>query len=161
MSAKGIIRRAHGPFVAKMMDDIEKAKADNDELFIYTPRLLPKKSSRSFGQDLVRNMNNAKKAIEIENERVKDRIISDEKLLAEHINGPSPDDDYKGELQYRISSNTQKITDNKLRLSRIESELGKMFSGGSKKQSKKYRKSNKRTQRRRRVRKTKIHRTRI
>lgn len=106
-------------------------------------------------------MNNAKKAIEIENERVKDRIIADEKLLAEHINGPSPDDDYIGELQYRISSNTQKITDNKLRLSRIATDIDKMFSGGSKKQSKKYRKSNKRTQRRRRVRKTKIHRTRI
>lgn len=161
MSAKGGIHRDHGPFVAKMMKDIEEAKAGNDELFISTPRWLTKQNSRSFGQDLVRNMNNAKQSIERENEWVKGRIISDEKLLAEHIEGQSPDDDYIGELQYRISSNTQKITENKLRLSQLDTELAEMLKGWSKKRSKKYRKSNKRTYRRRRVRKTKTQRTRI
>ena len=157
MSAKGGISRVHGPFVAKMMDDIEKAKADNDELFISTPLY---QNSRSFGQDLVRNMNNAKKSIEWENKWVKGIIISDKKLLAEHIKGPSPDDDYI-KLENRISTNTQKITDNELLLLNIETELAEMLKGGSKKRSKKYRKSNKRTYRRRRVRKTKTRRTRI
>lgn len=97
----------------------------------------------------------------MDNEWVKGRITSDKKLLAEHIKGPSPDDDYIGELEYRISTNTQKITDNELLLLNIETELDGMLNGGSKKRSKKYRKSNKRTYRRHRVRKTKTQRTRI
>ena len=60
MSAKGGISRAHGPFVAKMMDDIEKATADNDKLFISTPHWKPPRIFMSFGKDHVRKMNDAK-----------------------------------------------------------------------------------------------------
>lgn len=177
MSAKGGIHRDHGPFVAKINRDIAEAKAakyasvlqkeidkgvsvekaeqiaavNADKLFISWE---PQREFMSIGKAYKHKMEN-------ENNAAKLRITDYNTLIANHTKGPLPNKDYIDKLKLIISTDTQIIKDNELLLSQLDTELAEMLKGGSKKQSKKYRKSNKRTYRRRRVRKTKTQRTRI